>query len=248
MPASKNIPEATAEDLAWFRLDKYACLTQFKARQWARLVGDRLAIRLAIDKGNPEAISGIFESIKTKPLKWLGSDVRYIGASHAANTATVKSLNLNRLRHLSDEATPLLGSDDGDAVVDELLAGNHESDFRHYAHVMVSLDASRDQIVADFARWLDGWLAMNALPELDTRNGDYMDKAKRTWIPNRAVPLYDLDLFELMTGKSVPWSLRKGMLFPRLSEEELESKRRTAPKAAEQLFSEATLTVLRNMT
>ncbi|MFP3548642.1 hypothetical protein SB748_35225, partial [Rhizobium sp. SIMBA_035] len=83
------------DDLAWFELDKYASLSPFTALDWARLVGDRLAIRRAIDGKIPESVADVFELIKDEPLKWLGSDVRYTGAKHAANTATVKSLNLN---------------------------------------------------------------------------------------------------------------------------------------------------------
>lgn len=245
---SRDASEATVEDLKWFKLANYAGLSQFTALDWARLVGDRLAIRRAIDGSIPEAVAGVFESIKKSPLKWLGSDIRYTGASHAANTATIKSLNLNRLRLLADEATSLLGSDDGDAVVDELLAGNPKSPFQRYAHVMVSIDVPKDQIVADFARWLDGWLAASAsLPESDYRNGDYMGKARRIWIPQRAVPFYDLDLFELMTGKSVPAKLRWSSLFDGLDEDALASKKRGTRDAAAFLFSESTLTVLRGI-
>lgn len=244
---SRDVSEVTFEELAWFDLANYARLSEFTARDWAGLVRDRLAIRRAL-AGSPEAVSGIFESIKTTPLKWLGSDVQYIGASHAANTATVKSLNLNRLKLLADETPSLLGSGSGDAVVDELLARNPESPFQRYAHVMVSIDAPKDQIVADFVRWLDGWLAASdSLPESDYRNGDYMDKARRIWIPQRAVPLYDLDLFELMTGKSVPPKLRWSKLFDGLDEDALASKKRGARDAAAFLFSESTLTVLRGM-
>ncbi|HEY1996242.1 hypothetical protein, partial [Paraburkholderia sp.] len=215
------MPEATAEELEWFKLDNYTGLSQFTPLDWARLVGDRLAIRRALDAGNPEAVSAVFESIKATPLEWLGSDIRYIGADHAANTAAIKSLNLNRLRVLVDEAVSLLGVEERagpgcpDAVVDELFAGNPKSPFQRYAHVMVSIDAPRDRIVADFARWLDSWLATSAsLPGFDYRNGDYMEKATRIWIPHRAVPLYDLGLFELTTGKSVPSLFRWSMLFP----------------------------------
>ncbi|MFP3801153.1 hypothetical protein [Paraburkholderia sp. SIMBA_027] len=248
MPASKKTTEATADDLAWFELDKYASLSPFTALDWARLVGDRLAIRRAIDGKIPESVADVFELIKDEPLKWLGSDVRYTGAKHAANTATVKSLNLNRLRRLADEATVSLGSEGGDAVVDQLLARNPESAFRRYAHVMVSIDAPRDQIVDDFARWLDGWLAsFTSLPDTDFQNGDYMDKARNRWIPLRAVQWYDLDLFERMTGKSVPSVFRWSRLFPNVDAEALESKKKGARNAAAQLFSYDTLTVLRSM-
>jgi hypothetical protein len=248
VPSSKKIPEATAEELAWFKPTNYAGLSKFIAMDWARLVGDRLAIRRAIDSGTPGSVASVFESIKKSPLKWLGSDVRFTGASNAANTASVKFLNLNRLRQLTDDATSFLGSEGGDAVVDELLARNPESPFQRYAHVMVSIDAPKDQIVADFERWLDGWLAASAsLPERAFRNGDYMDKARRTWIPLRAVPLYDLDLFELMTGKSVPSTFRWSTLFPGVDVDALASKKKGARSAADQLFTDDTLAVLRSM-
>ncbi|MEX3638786.1 hypothetical protein [Paraburkholderia sp. BR14320] len=249
MPPSRNIPQATVDDLDWFRLDNYAGLSQFTALDWARLVGDRLAIRRALNAGNPEAISGIFESIKATPLKWLGSDVRYIGADHPTNTASVKSLTLNRLKALTDEATPLVAPEEADAVVDELLARNPESPFQRYALLMVSIDAPKDQIVADFARWLDARLAASAslLPESDYRNGDYMEKAARSWIPHCAVPLYDLDLFELMTGKSVPSSFRWISLFPDVHLDALESKKKNSKSAAAFLFSEDTYRVLHGL-
>lgn len=249
MSASRNIPEATVEELEWFKLDNYAGLSQFTALDWARLVGDRLTVRRAIDGGNPEAVSAVFESITTTPLKLQGSDVRYVGADHPTNTASVKSLNLKRLKVLTDEAMPLLGPEEGDAVVDELLTRNSGSPFQRYAHAMVSIDAPRQQIVADFARWLDGRLdaAASLLPESDYRNGDYMEKAERIWIAHCAVPLYDLNLFELMTGKSVPSSFRWNSLFPGVHADTLESKKKNSKSAAAFLFSEDTYRVLRGL-
>ncbi|WP_342702402.1 hypothetical protein OHZ10_10690 [Burkholderia arboris] len=248
MPSSKKTTEATTAELAWFKLDNYAGLSQLSALGWAGLVGDRLAIRRAIDGGIPESVVSVFKSIKAQPLKPLGSGVRYTGASHAANTATVKSLNLNRLRHLTDEAALSRGHNGADAVVDELLARNPESPFQRYAHVMVSIDAPKDQIVDDFERWLDGWLAASAsLSGTDFQNGDYMDKARNRWIPLRAVPWYDLDLFERMTGKAVPPAFRWSRLFPGVDAEALESKKKGARNAAAQLFSDDTLTVLQSM-
>ena len=63
----------------------------------------------------------------------------------------------------------------------------------------------------------------------------------------RTVPCYDLDLFELLTGKSVPSSFRWTKLFPGMNVDALESKKKSTRNAAAHLFTEETLTVLQNM-
>lgn len=267
MPRSKKMPApATEQDLKWFESDNYEGLGKFTVLDWARLVGDRLNIRRAIDGDNPEAVAGVFETLKKKPLTWLGSDVRYTGAGHAASTATVKSMNLRRLAFLINELDAMQATDDGDysssddcgfwgggltefpdAVVDKILAANPESSFQRFAHVMVSLDIPRESIVEDFKTWLDRELQRRQLPEPDQKNGDYMDKAKNQWIPHCAVQWYDLDLFERLTGLSVPSGFRWGSLFPGLKHDMLDSQKKKAVSAATLLFSEDTYRVLRRL-
>jgi len=267
MPHSKKIATpATEQDLEWFQPGLYAGLDNFTVLEWARLVGDRLNIRRAVDGGCPGAVAGVFETIKKEPLKWLGSDVRYIGADHAANTATVKSMNLRRLAYLiseldtmqaSDDDRHSYGDDDGDswsdlmefpdAVVDEILATDSQSSFQRFAHVTVSLEFPRESIIEDFKTWLERELQRRGLPEPDKKNGNYMDKAKNQWIPHCAVQWYDLDLFERLTGLSVPSVFRWGGLFPGIKYEALDSKKKKAANAATLLFSEDTYRVLRRL-
>lgn len=261
MPLSNTTPtQATAQDLAWFELDKYRGLKTFSAQDWARLAGDRLNLRNAIDGGNPEAVAGVFETIKKEPLKWLGSDVRYIGGEHTANTATVKSMNLRRLLFLADELASLPCAehidDDGkaqlgpetdrpDAIVDEMLATDPASSFQHFAHVMVSIDAPRDQLVKDFATWLDGRKAQR--PKDSYKKGDYLKKARDQWIAHCAVQYFDLKLYEALSGQEIPSQLRWEALFPGLRHDMLETKKRNAQNAATLLFSDDTYRLLRHL-
>ncbi|CAJ0776263.1 DUF6387 family protein [Ralstonia chuxiongensis] len=261
MPLSNNTPsQATAQDLAWFTPGKYEGLKTFKALDWARLIGDRLNLRRAIDGGNPEAVTGVFETLKQEPLKWLGSDVRYIGADHTPNTATVKSLNLRRMLFLADELEFLPSTepfDDAgsglldsvtnrpDAVVDEILATNPASSFQHFAHAMVSLDAPRAQIIKDFATWLDGYKAQR--PKDRYKEGSYLKKAKDQWIAHCAVQYFDLTLYEALSGKEIPAQLRWGTLFPGLRDDMLDSKKKKARSAANLAFSDDTYRLLRHL-
>ena len=261
MPPSNNTPsQATAQDLAWFTPGKYNGLKAFKALDWARLVGDRLNLRKAIDGGNPGAVAGVFETLKQEPLKWLGSDVRYIGADHSANTATVKSMNLRRLSSLADEleflpstepfgdpGSGLLDSETNrtDAVVDEILATHTASSFQHFAHVMVSIDAPRAQIIKDFATWLDGCKAQR--PKDRYKEGSYLKKAKDQWIAHCAVEYFDLKLYEALSGKRIPPQLRWEALFPGLRGEMLETKKKKAPNAANLIYSDETYRLLRHL-
>ncbi|MGF6635113.1 hypothetical protein OKW39_002264 [Paraburkholderia sp. MM6662-R1] len=267
MPHSKKIATpATEQDLEWFQPRHYAGLENFTVLEWTRLVGDRLNIRRAVDGGCPGAVAGVFEILKKEPLKWLGSDVRYIGADHEANTATVKSMNLRRLGFLINELDTTQatgddgysrGDDDGDlwsdltespdAVVDEILATNSQSSFQRFAHVTVSLEFPRESIIEDFKTWLERELQRRGLPEPDKKNGNYMDKAKNQWIPHCAVQWYDLDLFERLTGLSVPSVFRWSSLFPGARYETLDSKKKKAANAATLLFSEDTYRVLRRL-
>lgn len=261
MSRSKDTPsQATAQDLAWFRLGNYSGLKNFTALDWARLVGDRLNIRRAIDGGNPEAVSSVFELLKATPLVWLGSEVRYIGADHAANTATVKSMNLRRTLFLADELDSLaiveefrdIGGDwlDSavdlpDAVIDDLLATGPASSFQRFAHVMVSIDAPRAQIIEDFATWLDGRLAER--PRGSFREGDYLKKARDQWIPHCAVQYFDLKLYEALSDKEIPSELRWETLFPGLRDEMLATKKKKARSAVALAFSDDTYRLLRHL-
>ncbi|CAG9239449.1 hypothetical protein BCAR13_890038 [Paraburkholderia caribensis] len=263
MPNNKRASaQATKQDLAWFELENYGGLNDFTALNWSHAVGDRLAIRRAIDGGNPEAITAVFETLKATPLKWLGSDIRYTGANHVANTETVKSMNFRRLAFIANELktmpqlTPAVETDSHgcdemaarpDAVVDELLEVNPESPFQRFAHLTVSLDAPRDWIVDDFKKWLELELERRKLRDPETTNGDYMKKAKVQWIPHRAVPWYDLDLFERLTGLSVPSAFRWNNLFPGVKYEALDSKKKNVVNAAALLFSEETYQALRRL-
>jgi len=246
--------------LTWFKLDNYSGLRDFSALDWARLVGDRLNIQRAIDGGNPEAVAGVFESIKTTPLKWLGSEVRYIGADHAANTATVKSMNLRRMLFLANELDSLSSFEQAadvgddwldsavdlpDAVIDELLATGPASSFKHLAHVMVSIDAPRAQIIKDFTVWLDGRLAQR--PKGSYKEGDYLKKAKDQWILHCAVQYFDLQLHESLSGQEIPSEQRWGTLFPGLRDEMLDTKKKKARSAAALAFSDDTYRLLRHL-
>ncbi|SKC49558.1 DUF6387 family protein [Paraburkholderia hospita] len=261
MSVSKSaLGQATEQDLVWFKLDNYTGLAEFAALDWARLVGDRLNIRRAIDGGNLGAVAGVFESIKATPLKWLGSDVRYVGAEHAANTATVKSMNLRRMLFLADELDSCGSSgqitdvDDDfldtaderpDAIIDELLATVPTSPFQRFAHVVVSIDAPRAQIVRDFSAWLDDWLSLR--PKGTYKEGDYLKKAQDQWIPHCAVQYFDLKLYEALAGKEIPSDIRWNALFPGLRHELLETKKKKARSAAALAFSADTYRLLRHL-
>jgi len=245
---------AAAQDLAWFKNENYLELKRFSALDWARLVGDRLNLHRAILGGDRQAVEGPFEALKANPLKWLGSDVRYVGADHAANTATVKSINLRRLRFLSDELDNCCTSDQfgginsgecADAIVDELVGNNPTSSFERFAHVMVSVDAPKAQIIRDFGSWLDGWLDMRT--KASYKEGDYLKKARDQWIPHCAVQYFDLNIYEALAGKDIPSELRWGALFPGLQHEVLESKKKKARSAATLLFSADTYQLLRHL-
>lgn len=261
MPLSKTFhTQATAKDLAWFNLDNYGGLKGFTAQDWARLVGDRLNLRKAIDGGNPEAVASVFETLKKEPLRWLGSNVRYVGADHAANTATVKPMNLRRLLFLVDELESLPTSrepedvdgtcfdsaaDRPDAVVDEILATNPASSFHRFAHIAVSIEAPRAQIIKDFAAWLDGCMAQR--PKGSYREGDYLKKAKNQWILHCAVPYFDLKLYESLVNKEIQPALFWGKLFPNYEHEALKTKKKDAKSAAALAFSDDTYRLLRHL-
>jgi hypothetical protein len=249
--------EVSEQDLEWFKLDNYKGLKDFQALEWSRLIGDRLAIRRALDGGTPESVCDLFLTLTDLPLQWLGSDVRYTGADHSANTATVKSMNVRRLVFLSNELThspafvqetaTKVSDDDSpefeDAVIDELLDQYPDSSFRRFAHVMVSIDAPREQIEKDFKRWL---ASRQELSAFDYRNGDYLQKA-RSWREHCAVQFYDLDLFERLTGRLIPSRVRWSKLFPGLAYEALESKKKNVRSAAALAFSEDTYRLLRHL-
>ncbi|MCP2085950.1 UNVERIFIED_ORG: hypothetical protein J2Y81_001967 [Paraburkholderia sediminicola] len=244
---------ATKEDLEWLKLAKYEGLKQFTALDWARLVMDRLTIKLALQSDKLHFANDMFQRVQAKPLVRLGSDMGYVGPAHESNTNSVKSMTVKQLRWLSGEvgqieercADDAIPFDAEKTIIDVMLADHATSAFHRQAHVTIDIAAPRKQILADFQAWLDSWMSNGAnLPEFDYREGVLMAKAQNIWIPYRAVEYFDLDLYAQLSDKIVEGKPRWSTLFPDMGESERDSQRHKTPSAVKHLFSQDTCRAL----
>lgn len=211
---------ATDAELAWFNLEKYSGLLgqadpeteslearEACYRQWAALVRDRVQLSLFIDSGELKYVASLFEQVKLSPLAPLGFSKTYVGAAHAANSATIKAMTTNRVKWLHEALIQAKAPEH--SIVDVVLLEDAQSSFSEYAHLMVSTTATDNQLVEDFKAWLEGWRLSTA----SSTGGDYRLKIGN-WFGAKVLQYHDLRLFTKISGREISVKKRFSLLPP----------------------------------
>ncbi|WP_305825831.1 DUF6387 family protein [Massilia brevitalea] len=232
MAKPRQASYASTEDLAWFKIENYSAIrgrsssdfansevSAVTYAQWAASIRDRVELLRFLDAMEHEYVLHLFEKIKADPLTHLGFGQNYIGGTHVANTPTVKVITANRVRWLN-EAMVRTHADER-AAVDVHTASDPNNVFGDFAHVMINLQATDQQIRNDFAKWLSTW--RETTPKVT--KGDYQNKI-RHWAQAQLLPYTDLGLFSKIYGRPISGARKFEMLFPEQSEEEREALRR----------------------
>jgi hypothetical protein len=244
MTRPKKNSYASDEELSWFRLDNYSdvlgresstwkipALRAATCAQWAMLIRDRVELLRFIRAGELDYVTGLFEKIKVTPLTPLGFAQRYSGATHPANTPTIKAMTANRVKWLNDAMIRSEASEQ--AIIDVQLASDPETVFGDYAHVMVNMRATDAQLLADFKKWRNAWRACTK----SVTQGDYDNKIQ-TWSQAQVLPYMDLELFILISGKAISEARKFAMLLPQGTITERSAQRRRLADMKELVFSD----------
>jgi hypothetical protein len=271
MPPPKSA-YLSAKDLAWFSLEKYSGLADFSYQQWCNLILSRVELQRIIPLHSkssppaPEASSLDQESyfqylaefrqnseslmldVKTKlqqsPLSDFGYEISTGGFKIPENESTVRMLNVGHVNHISDELRALNAAPS--ELIDPILKKRRKYDpspLPPLAHVAVVLDAPEEKILGDFKAWLKGWRAQAGFV-----NEMEYEKGPETWLEERIVPYFDLQLVASTQGKKISEALLAATVFPDVNEYKLTKKVRNTPKLAKTVFSWGTINKILGLT
>lgn len=244
MARPKKINYASDKELSWFQLKNYSGLRGGKISdwntpalraatyaQWAALIRDRVELLRFLHADHKAYVANLFEKIKASPLAPLGFTQRYSGATHPANTSTIKAMTANRVKWLNDAMVKCAA--DTQTIVDDRLASYPGSVFGDYAHLMVNIRATDAQLHTDFKKWLNAWRA-DSKP---VTQGNYENKV-RSWSHAHVLPYMDLELFTLISGKSIDEARKFTMLLPKSTVTERDSQRRRLADMKDLVFTD----------
>ncbi|MFZ6772437.1 DUF6387 family protein [Undibacterium sp. SXout7W] len=200
--------DATDQDLEWFDLENYHPLESASLATWSTLIRDRVMLTHAINSSKNPHTSDYeyfrqycleqFDKIKKDPLTPLGFTKRILSVESETNTKTVNSISTKRLRFLANSIEIEV---DEKTIADLQLQKSENYPLSQYAHVMVNLHASSEDIKRDFAIWLKKYRKMHST----TPSDDHRNKTK-IWYKNKVLQCKDLLLFEAITDKRVIWT------------------------------------------
>lgn len=243
---SKSRQYATEQDLAWFQLKKYAGLKNASFAIWAEVIAFRVLIEyvrrtLPTNEVIDNDILYEFEKIKSDPILLdVGPSLKKFKKSAKEPTPTIRPLTVTHVRLLHHF---LSGSKLGnDSLVDTLLQLDPNMVFVRQAHVIVDMNASQRQILADFSTWFKA--ARKDFVKI--AGGDYRTKVE-SWANSQLVPYMDLELFTLVTGKKISIKEKASRLFPRQGTDVQIAQNRRLLGLRNQVFTEKTVRTLRNL-
>lgn len=210
MGRQKKESYASDAELAWFQPENYSDLLGHARpesesqeeraacyRQWATLVWDRVQLKQLWETGElTEYVQTHFERIKRAPLEPIGFGKTNVGATHIANSATVKAMTSNRVKWLRHALIRAQATDQ--SIVDVVLAKDPESSFGEYAHLTINITATNEQLIDDFKRWLGAWRSATQ----QSMPGDFRSKIAN-WTGANILQYHDLTLFSKIAGRSV---------------------------------------------
>ena len=102
----------------------------------------------------------------------------------------------NRIKWLQNALVQADATDH--SIVDVVLAQDPDSSFGEFAHLMINITATDEQLVGDFKKWLEAWRreTKQSMP------GDFRRKIAN-WTGARLLQYHDLTLFSKISGRSV---------------------------------------------
>lgn len=233
---------ATTDELKWFSTEKYSDLRKASATYdfWSKIIQDRLWIQTQLAAGHKEIATNLFKKIQLSPLTHLGYGYRYRGPSHSSDTPTVKLLTVSRLAGITNSVRRSKASEK--SFVDEELRAKNDGIFNDFAHLMINIRSTDDQIVEDFTSWLSSWRKITG----PVVGGDLMTKTQ-SWAKTCVVEYMDLNLFTSVTGKPIKNSVKLAMLFPKHNNDQREAARRRALGLCKTVFSQQMALTLQHL-
>lgn len=263
----------TADELSWFSLDRYKELADYSFQRWRDLIQDRIHLRHIVSQatGRQEQIENwaklgwnlpeqelvdadrthlneLAVRLKERPLEERDAWIIPIEADSPLVTATVRPLTGDYLRFLGEQAQEhgILGFDlPVDGV---LLFAKHDkpasADQPRLAHLVVNVDATEKQLIADFKRWIDAWQAKaSETKKKEFKNKDY-EKACQEWRDERVVPFFDLKLIADIEGKKFRDEDLHAKLFPEHNADKWKRTKRNLEDRCKEVFSGRTLSMM----
>lgn len=271
----------TSDHLSWFSLDRYQALAEYSFGDWRDLIQDRIQLRHIVSQaadhpGHAEQwsklawdlplqeivdadraqLNDLAVRLKERPLEEKDAWIIPADANSPLDTASIKPLTGEDLQSLHGEARELgiLGSDlPVDGV---LLFGKHDrpasADQARLAHLVVNVDATKKQLVADFERWIDAWQAMvDESKNKKSKKKEFTNKNYRNacqeWRDEHVVPYFDLKLIADIEDKKFRDGDLHTRLFPKQNANQWENTRRRLENRCKEVFSDRTMLMLSHL-
>jgi len=270
-----------AEDLSWFSLDYYQSLADYSFGHWRDLIQDRIHLRHIVSQvaGHQEQaetwaklgwdmpqqdmadadqahLDALAVRLKERPLEEKDSWIVPTDADSPLVTATIRPLTGDYLQFLGGRAEEqgVLGLDlPVDGV---LLFAKHDipaiADQPRLAHLVVNVDATKKQLVADFECWIDALQAKvgesktKKSEKKEFKNKDY-EKARQEWLDQRVVPYFDLKLIADIEGKKFRDDDLHAKLFPEHNADKWKITKRRLDDWTKEVFSDRTLVMMSHL-
>lgn len=250
-----------AIDLSWFDLKNYAPLKEFNLEEWENRLGIRARLNYIISQNlqdkEKDEVNHFVTWIKNNPLKhyvyWdpeedLNNDNNSsitLYDSFPFDSYTVKSTTIGFMKRLmKDERIKAWESDSNNEnylamPIDLILQQNSEPGDMATTHVVVDLYGTDEQIMKDFAYWLENY--RNEIG-FSVPKKDFTEKQINEWISLNLLPYLDLTLITKAEGYSITQSKLGNVLFPdEIDIDSTERIRRTVKPKAEWILQQSIL-------
>lgn len=207
-------------DFAWFDLSRYAPLESGDLRLWSQALLQRIELARLLKNGETEFVADQFTQIKADPLGYAG----FSRSVKPTGKAAIKPLTTGQVLVMSDSlaldsnccsaSQTQKGDDDGAAndmpqppfnyamSIDDLARQIDPTPWRRYAHVVIDLYATDDQLTANFAACLDEW--RQRVPLEGSPSASTLTTKAKMWAKNRLVPYFDMQMYAALEGKEIP--------------------------------------------
>ena len=236
MPPPKSA-YLSAQNLAWFSLEKYSGLADFSHQQWCNLIFSRVELARITKVHTESFLLDVADKLQQSPLSDFGHEISTGSFKIPENESTVRMLIVGHVNHISDELRALNAAPS--ELIDPILKKRRKYDpspLPPLAHVAVVLDAPEEKILDDFKAWLKGWRAQAGFV-----NEMEYEKGPETWLEERIVPYFDLQLVACIRGEKLTKQLLAKTIFPDVNEDKLDKKMRNMPALIKTVFSRGTI-------
>jgi hypothetical protein len=191
----------------WFGLKRYAATAGLNFEGWSSQIGNRIYLHGLLATDQFEKFDEQFANVQTNPFFDLGFKPSFASAKAAYPlTFGVAESMLDVLRPLSPQRA---------TSCDQKLSEVEQNPFVMQGHLTIDLNASKDEILADFKEWLETELRKNRERFPRPREAGITQAVIESWHDHQILPYQDLILWHKRHNTDMPsQSIIVEWLFP----------------------------------